>query len=333
MTTQAVFVDLPNIYGSLIRSGLGETKVLREYFLTWLDLDLLATNLTGALPSIWVFYSSGRIGPSEARVDGQVLKNYVNRINSLDGVTARDVNIPGDQRETLTVKCDKCGQETITEWRSEKGIDASLTVHLFDTMESWDIAYLLSGDADFVPAVASLRRRGKIVIGVGFSKASSALIQESYSYINLADTFVRGDVALFKLFSKNGVLTKWFNSVEPEITIEPENLKISLHWSDHEGAIYNNVYINIYGSCNVEGLKTDLTNVLENPQFKLRDNKLADIKNVNFSFAMSSIQLQGLKRKISGFVESVRGLHSEANGYTIDYRYNADTGKYEAVTT
>src|SRR5262249_30446118 len=179
MSSQAVFVDLSNLYNDLIRSKLADPKFLRDYFLNWLDLDLLANRLTNSSPSIWVFYSSGKIGPKEARISDEFLRNYINRINNLAGVTARDVNIPGEQREqreTAIVKCNKCGSDdTMLEWTSEKGVDASLIVHLFDTMDSWDVAHLLSGDADFIPAVASRRRRGKIVVGAGFPGASSAL--------------------------------------------------------------------------------------------------------------------------------------------------------------
>ncbi len=49
---------------------------------------------------------------------------------------------------------------------------------LHTPMESWDNALLLSCDADFVPTVTSLRRRGKLVVGAGFSNASPALMRE-----------------------------------------------------------------------------------------------------------------------------------------------------------
>src|SRR5262249_13930667 len=145
------------------------------------------------------------------------------------------------------------------EWTSEKGVDASLIVHLFDTMDSWDVAHLLSGDADFIPAVASRRRRGKIVVGAGFPGASSALIRECYSYINLVDIFVREDVALYALFNANGVLAQWLNSVKPEPTFEPKNLKIKIGWSEHGTSIYNNIFISAVGSCDVNGLRIEFS--------------------------------------------------------------------------
>ena len=138
MANAALFVDLPNFYSHLLKSGIEEPRFLKEYFLYWLDFDLLAEALAKAFSGVWVFYSGQRIGPSDERIEGQYLNKYIDRINALRGVTARDANIPGEQREYLVLKCHKCGGEQTVEHRSEKGIDASLTVHLFDTMDSWD---------------------------------------------------------------------------------------------------------------------------------------------------------------------------------------------------
>lgn len=111
-------------------------------------------------------------------------------------------------------------------------MDAALTVHLFDTMDSWDVAYLLSGDADFVPAVRSLRRRGKIVIGVGFADASSALVRECYEYIDLSKVFLPTDVAAFALFKEDGIIKQWFSEpvcLAPDY--KPVEAELSLKWS------------------------------------------------------------------------------------------------------
>lgn len=210
MTRNAFFVDLPNFYSRLLKSEIEEPRFLRDYFLNWLDLDLLARALSNSFSGIWVFYSGQRIGPSSERIEKEYLQRYIDRINKLKGVTACDVNIPGQQREPVDYTCEKCKYEGTTEAKSEKGVDAALTVHLFDTMDSWDVAYLLSGDADFVPAVKSLRRRGKIVIGAGFTGASSALIRECYEYVNLVETYILKDIAAYALFGKEGVVWKWF---------------------------------------------------------------------------------------------------------------------------
>jgi hypothetical protein len=109
----------------------------------------------------------------------------------------------------------------VAQWESEKGIDASLTVHLFDTMDTWDVAYLLSGDADFVPAVRTLRRRGKMVVGAGFSARSSALVRECYDYIDLCSVFVEEDVAAYEMFRQDGVVQGWLaDPVVPQVGAE-----------------------------------------------------------------------------------------------------------------
>lgn len=73
----------------------------------------------------------------------------------------REHEVPRDLFETLR-----------TYWNSappqyrEKGVDTRLSVDLVDLAhrDEYDAAYLLSGDADFVPAVEIARRLGKTVI-------------------------------------------------------------------------------------------------------------------------------------------------------------------------
>lgn len=223
----ALFVDLPNFYSRLLRSDLGEARLLRDYFLYWLDFDRLSLALAGTVSPTWVFYSSRRFGPSGNRIENQFLNDYIQRINSLRGVTARNVNIPREQREPASYQCEKCGHEGIAQWESEKGIDASLTVHLFDTMDTWDIAFLLSGDADFVPAVACLRRRGKIIVGAGFSDVSSALVRECYNYLDLLPTFLIDDYVGYLLFRRDGIIQKWLTD---PILSERKTLTVSVAW-------------------------------------------------------------------------------------------------------
>ncbi len=99
MMQYALFVDLPNFYSHLLESAIDEPRVLRDYFLYWCDFDRLAEKLTGESTSVWIFYSNRRFGPKPNRIQDDYLKNYIDRINRLRGVTARDVDIPGQQRE------------------------------------------------------------------------------------------------------------------------------------------------------------------------------------------------------------------------------------------
>jgi hypothetical protein len=133
------------------------------------------------------------------------------------------VNIPGEQREPLSSTCPNCGSETDTISKAEKGIDSSLIVHLFDTAAYWDVAYLVSGDADFVPAVRSLRRQGKLINVVGFgSSVSSALLKECFEFIDLTD-FFRQDVSAYRLLDNPGLIAKLLCNCFADVPIRLPN--------------------------------------------------------------------------------------------------------------
>lgn len=204
-----IFVDLPNHYSRLFNLKTDE-KLLRDYFLYWFDFDRLAQYLTGEnFSSTWVFHSKRRIGPSNGRIEDRYLNNFIDRINRLPGVTTRDVDIPGDQNERTNYKCPDCGKEGDASWETEKGVDSSLTVHMIDTMDAWDVAYLLSGDADFVPVVSYLRRKGKIVIGAGCGQAAPALIRECFDYHDLK-SFFSDDIFLYEI--SKSIIETWLTA-------------------------------------------------------------------------------------------------------------------------
>lgn len=208
----AFFVDLSNFYNRLMKSGIGESRDVRDYATQWLDFGRMATFLEAVDSPIWIFYSHRRIGGGSERLSGPPLFTFIDRLNQQRGVTAIDVDIPGEQRESITVECPACGGPTQIQHDSEKGVDASLIVHLFDTSGSWDHAIILSGDADFTPAVRSLRRQGKRVSGAGFAGASPALRRETFEYINLVDAFLSIDFELFRLLGPGGLVEYWLEA-------------------------------------------------------------------------------------------------------------------------
>ena len=212
----ALFVDLTNFYTRFIKSNLGTEENLVLILLIGLILVFFHQCSLMKYQMFGFSIQAKNLVPKGAKITNQYMNQLISRINQQKGVTAYNVNISGEQREPFKSKCENCGNETDTIWKSEKGIDSSLIVHLFDTMESWNVAYLLSGDADFVPAVKSLRRRGKIVNGAGFTaNASSALIRECFDYINLEDFFSL-DLAIYNLFRKEGLISKFFTESIPK---------------------------------------------------------------------------------------------------------------------
>jgi len=78
----------------------------------------------------------------------------------------------------------------------EKGMDTSIIVYLFETMDQWSSAVLFTNDTDFVPAVWSLRRKGKRVFCVASHiERSSPLVQSCQHFIEWNEEFLRADFA------------------------------------------------------------------------------------------------------------------------------------------
>ena len=351
MTNTALFIDLPNFYSRLLKSGIESRRLLRDYFRDWLDFDLLASSLTETHSGIWIFYSGERIGPSSERIEGKFLQDYIRRINALPGVTARDVNIRGEQREPISYKCEQCLHEGISEAVSEKGIDSSLTVHLFDTMDSWDTAFLLSGDADFVPAVASLRRRGKIVIGIGFSDASSALVRECYHYENIEEVFLKQDVLAYKLYKKDGIVHQWLsNDIQHDPASVPSStVELGVSWNREGNFLGKNGFVPLSppsywidftfkGSielsnrhqimCELQNKYTDQVKIIKDRNNNVRKYQVHGISYLEYKAFMTRYRTNILS--IHGLVFSHIGTDS-ANCF-INYKLNENIGKYEPVT-
>lgn len=352
MPTKALFIDLPNFYSSLLSSSIEEPRLLRDYFLYWLDFDRLAEKLAGEHSTVWVFYSGRRFGPRSDRIQDKCLINYIDRINSQLGVTARDVNIPGQQREPTSYLCEQCGHEGVAQWESEKGIDASLTVHLFETLDTWVTAYLLSGDADFVPTVASLRRRGKIVIGAGLSDFSSALVRECYQYVNLRDLFLLEDIAAYQIFKPDGVIHEWLASEihpRPGSGDSPEMIELSFEWQRVEAdimgtghhllsmnAIDNNgpyylVILTAKGPVDLTGRQQKIE------QFKTKFPKhvsKTDYEKGQVFLIISPLAWNGVRLRLEEFVVSSLNLSDEykasrqGRGYTIKYCFDTNVNSY-----
>lgn len=350
MRSQALFVDLPNFYSHLLESGIDEPRLLRDYFLYWMDFDRLAKELTDEFSSVWVFHSGRRFGPKSNRIEDEYLDRYIERINSLRGVTARDVNIEGKHREKAVYQCEECGHQGIAQWESEKGIDASLTVHLFDTMDAWDTAYLLSGDADFVPAVASLRRRGKIVIGVGFAERSSALARECYDYVDLCDSYLKEDVAAYRIFKEDGIVRKWLIDEVLSQSEDDSPIELTFEWQFHpeyvsmpkrpypvkiseRGPCYH-IYLIAKGPINL----SSRLDQIEELQSRFPDcvGKMASAHG-RYQLIISSLAWEGVERRLEAFTSSLEDSQTyearfSGTGYTVKYQYNPSTKQYEVST-
>jgi len=338
--SHALFVDLPNFYSSLLESRIDEPRTLRDYFLQWFDFDRLAERLTGGSSPVWIFYSGRRFGPKPHRIEDAYLDSFISRCNSQRGVTALDVNIPGEQRELAKYRCENCGHEGVAHWESEKGVDSSLTVRLFDTAESWDVSYLLSGDADFVPAVAALRRRGKVVIGAGFASPSSALVRETYFYHDLASDFFRDDLAAFRLFGSEGLVHEWFQAEvkappDPKDPTSAVTLAVLAQYLGHSEWVESNRILNLAEAGEV-GPRYQIYFIYDGPiDISARSDAFEQFKNsfpaycpraserdVRHMSLVSLLAWNGVERRLSALSAKLPQVTHTRHG-NVEFRWNA----------
>jgi hypothetical protein len=269
-------------------------------------------------------------------------------------VTAYDVDIEGSQREHARYKCEKCQHEGQAQWESEKGIDASLTVHLFDTADSWDLAYVLSGDADFVPAVRSLRRRGKIVAGAGFSDRSSALVRECYHYVELSSVFFKHDLLAHELFREDGVCHFWLDDdvrSAPDIVPGSEPARFRVWWNRRSDHVLSSARPSVAGAggSNEEYYVVGLgaSGPIDHSGRRERANALCasyvenvamkDVTETDYRFTVSSTAWRGVERRLEHFASTIDGLQTEGNAvswcsYMMSYAYDHDGGEWRPTT-
>jgi len=211
-----VLIDLSNFFNGLVAESSADPGLTKAYFMNWLDLELMASAINpepSASMGTWIFYSNRAMGRGPARLSPKEVAEFTKRHNRISGISAIDVGIPGEQGESFRFTCSKCGAENETQTQSEKGIDSSLITHLFDTMDHWKTATIVSQDADYVPTVRALRKRGKLIYGAGFIKrAAEPLITECFEYKDVMREYVQDDMTLFFLFKKGGRLSQFYKT-------------------------------------------------------------------------------------------------------------------------
>ncbi len=86
----------------------------------------------------------------------------------------------------------------------EKQVDVYLATQLVALAyeNAYDIAYLVSGDEDFVPAIEIVQQKGKIVVAVSFGKALSDEIARKADWVISMD---EGDPAMNPMHWRNFV--------------------------------------------------------------------------------------------------------------------------------
>lgn len=87
------------------------------------------------------------------------------------------------------------------EFGEEKTTDVNLAVDMMALKDEYDLAVLVSGDQDFVPAVAAVQRLGRKVVNVSFRRKGGGLLPNGAWQLNkAADLSVKVDYDTFRRF-------------------------------------------------------------------------------------------------------------------------------------
>ena len=162
-----IFIDGSNLFKAANRMNV--------YF----QYSKLAKILTKDRNVIRIFYYSGRKVPNTSPQ-----KRYFKMLKKLGFEV---ITTPLKKRE---FKCPECDHEELIE--IEKGVDASLSTDLlwYASQNAYDIAILLSGDSDYVPAVKRVRLLGKSVEVWSFENPLAPELKKEADKCNLLDKII-----------------------------------------------------------------------------------------------------------------------------------------------
>jgi hypothetical protein len=180
-----------------IRPG-DSSDLVQRYLRDWFDVDrfVSATIADEIDPlhdlGIVVFHTMNRLGPESCAwtIAGRdQLMPFWSRQGSNPSCSTMHVEVPGQM---------------------EKGLDMSMAVYLFETLERWQAAFLFTDDADFVPAVWSLRRHGKRVYCAALDTSEPRpLVLACQHFYPWDVVFLFADLVLFEELQPGGGLDRF----------------------------------------------------------------------------------------------------------------------------
>jgi uncharacterized LabA/DUF88 family protein len=206
-----------------LRSKGASPDVLREYIRDWFDCDrLIQATVVSPEANVQTF-------PNQ----GYVIVHSRNQISALPDTkpesddertnekTARETVVSGSKDaldfwarqgsnpHTSTMVVEVPGAK---QGKKEVGVDVSIVLYLFETLDSWNDAVIFANDADFVPAIWSLRRKGKRVYCAAPDTPdmpSTALVMASQHFFPWNLGFLHADFALYRVLRTGGVMDQF----------------------------------------------------------------------------------------------------------------------------
>lgn len=115
--------------------------------------------------------------------------------NVLDMQPSYDVKIRERRRRPRPVYCAECGETTercpgcgaVYRSAAEKGVDAAMVTDLLSLawQDAYDVAILVSGDADYIPAVEYVQDQGRKVINAAWNRHAHELKRKCWGSFSL----------------------------------------------------------------------------------------------------------------------------------------------------
>ena len=131
---------------------------------------------------------------SSSHSDRRLKDFLVNTVNRMAGYEIKIF----ERKPAKPPRCSNCGNEIVVcpsqncgsplKRTVEKGVDTAIVTdmlqHAWD--DTYDIGVLLSADADFIPAVRFLNRRGKKIVHASFTNLGQNLANECWQQVDLS---------------------------------------------------------------------------------------------------------------------------------------------------
>lgn len=189
-----IVVDGPNLYNRVCEhlAGLGEPERALEYLKDYFDIDRLIAASLGSIANklgVIIFHSNKQLGEKAFRLTGPETEAFWTRQGLNPDASTSLVVIPGATSA------------------AEKGVDTAVTTYLYETVDHWQSCCIVSDDADFVPPVQALRRRGKIVFAlVSGKRDDDALARATQRAYRIDGEFLHADFYLSTMYARGGRL-------------------------------------------------------------------------------------------------------------------------------
>lgn len=197
-----VVVDGPNLFnrvGELLaeEAAGSDAPFLSRYLSDFFDVDRLVAASIGCPPAmrlgLVIFHSAKALGRGTWR------------LSDSDAFWTRQGLAPECSSLLVSIPGAPTGE-------GEKGVDTAITSYLYETEQQWDSCCIVSDDADYVPPVLALRRRGRRVFALVSGKRDDpALARAAQSAYGLNVDFLRADFRMARLIMKDGDLDRLCN--------------------------------------------------------------------------------------------------------------------------